>query len=59
MRKKSSCFTGNTDRRLNNRDTAADRTDANLSERVTDFHGLLKEKYITEFHQVFLYHQVQ
>ena len=50
MRKKSSCFYWNTDRRLNNRDTAADRTDANLSERVTDFHSLLKEKYITEFH---------
>ena len=32
------------DRRLNNTGTPADRTDANLSERVTDFHGLLKEK---------------
>ena len=38
-------MTGNRDRRLNNRGTPADRTDANLNERVTDFHGLLK-KYI-------------
>ena len=37
-------LTGNRDRRLNNTDTLADRTDANLIEKVTDFHGLLKEK---------------
>ena len=38
-------MTGSRDRRLKNRDTPADRTDANLNERVTDFQGLLK-KYI-------------
>ena len=37
-------MTRNRDRRLNNTDTPADRTDKNLSERVTDFHDLLKEK---------------
>ena len=42
---KTVVFTGNRDRRLNDTDTAADRTDANLSERVTDFHGLLKKIY--------------
>ena len=43
--KKAVVLTGNKHRRLNNTDTPADRTDANLSERVTDFHSLLK-KYI-------------
>ena len=37
-------MTGNRDRRLNNTGRPADRTDANLRERLTDFHGLLKEK---------------
>ena len=37
-------LTGNRDRRLNKTDTPAGRTDANLSERVTDFYGLLNEK---------------
>ena len=37
-------LTGNRDRRLNKTDTPADRTDANLSERVTDFYGLLNKK---------------
>ena len=36
-------MTGNRDRRLNNTDTPADRTDANLCGRVSDFHGLLKK----------------
>ena len=35
---------GNRDRRLSKTDTPADRTDANLSERVTDFYGLLNKK---------------
>ena len=43
--KKAVLLTGNRARRLNNTGTPADRTDANLSERVTDFHGLLKEKF--------------
>ena len=43
-KKKAVVLTGNRDRRLNNIDTPAYRTDANLSERVTDFHGLLKRK---------------
>ena len=38
-------MTGNRDRRLNNTNTPAARTDANLNEKITDFHGLLK-KYI-------------
>ena len=37
-------LTGNRDRRFNKTDTPADRTDANLSERVTDFYGLLNKK---------------
>ena len=37
-------MTGNRDRRLNNTGRPADRTDANLRERLTDFHGLPKEK---------------
>ena len=47
---KKAVFTGNKYRRLNNTDTPADRTDANLTGRVTDFHSLLKNIYITEFH---------
>ena len=42
--KKAVVLTEKKDRRLNNTGTPADRTDANLSERVTDFHELLKEK---------------
>ena len=42
--KKAVVLTEKKDRRLNNTGTPADRTDANLSERVTDFHGLLKEE---------------
>ena len=48
--KKAVVLTGNTDRRLNNTDTPADRIDANLSERLNDFHSLFKNIYIAEFH---------
>ena len=41
--KKAVVLTGNRDRRLNNTNTSAARTDANLNEKVTDFHGLLKK----------------
>ena len=41
-------MTGKRDRRLSNTDTAADITDANLRERVTDFHGLLRKIYILQ-----------
>ena len=34
-------LSGNWDRRLNNSTTAADRTDANLGSRTTEFHDLL------------------
>ena len=44
--KKAVVLTGNRDRRLNNKGAPADRTDANLSERVTDFHGLLKKNIL-------------
>ena len=40
---------GNRDRRLNNTTTVADRTDANLTSRITKFHDLLGEKYIIEY----------
>ena len=36
-------MTENRERRLNNIYATADRTDANLNERVTDFHCLLKK----------------
>ena len=42
-KKKAVVLTGNRDRKLNNTDTAADRTDSNLCERVSDFHDLLKK----------------
>ena len=35
---------GNRDRRINNSSTLADRTDANLGGRVTEFHNLLCQK---------------
>ena len=50
---KKAVFTGNKDRRLNNTDTPADRTDANLSERVTDFHSLLKKNILENFTRFF------
>ena len=46
--KKAVVLTGNRDRRLNKIDTPADRTNANLSGRVTDFHGSLKNIYILQ-----------
>ena len=46
--KKAVVLTGKRDRRLSNTDTAADITDANLRERVTDFHGLLRKIYILQ-----------
>ena len=35
---------GNRDRRINNSSTLADRIDANLEGRVTEFHNLLYQK---------------
>ena len=37
------------DRRVNNTDTEADRTDKNLGSRITDFHNQLGKKISTEF----------
>ena len=41
-------YFGNRDRRLNKIDTPANRTNANLSGRITDFHGSLKNIYILQ-----------
>ena len=42
--KKAVNLNGNRDRRLNTSATPADRTDANLGERVTDIPGLIERK---------------
>ena len=42
--KKAVNLNGNRDRRLNTSATPADRTDANLGERVTDILGLIERK---------------
>ena len=46
---------GGRDRRPNTSTTPADRTDANLGERVTDFLSLIGKKYTAEFHLGFLH----
>ena len=42
--KKAVNLNGNRDRRSNTSATPADRTDANLDERVTNFYGLIERK---------------
>ena len=53
--KKSVNLNGNRDRRSNMSTARADRIDANLGERVTNFLGLIGGKRITEFHLGFLH----
>ena len=56
--KKAVVLTGGTDRRSNTSTIPADRTESNLSERVTDFLALIGKKCTTEFHLGFLHPQV-
>ena len=53
--KKAVVLTGGRDRRSNTSTTPADRTESNLSERVTDFLALIGKKCTTEFHLGFLH----
>ena len=52
--KKKVELTGNRDRRLNNNNTAANRTDENLTERITKFQNIIKENTIYKISLKFL-----
>ena len=52
--KKKVELTGDRDRRLNNTNTAADRTEANLTERITKFQNIIKENTVYKIPLKFL-----